>query len=567
MSANVSVLSHPLVSFEHGTINVASADMLAIPDVKYDDRSKTLRAYGMYYANIIQYLEESEILYNDTAPNYPPMHILSSDITLRDYQQDSIARWKKASMRGCVVLPTGAGKTAVGVSAICEANVPALVIVPTIDLLQQWVDFLHTHLRVNQDVVVVDDDAIKDNAHHNVSDTHTLQIGKIGGGFDDICAVTVTTYDSAYIRAPEIGNQFGLLVFDEVHHLPAPGYKLIAEQCIAPFRLGLTATLEREDGLHKIIPKLVGGVVYRKGAHELAEKKHLAEYDLQKIRVQLSNTEQAEYKKYRSEFLAGLNKLGMKTESMYNLKRLILLSNRNKNARAALLARNKANEIAFNTSAKIIELRKILQENCQSLAGCDSSNNVADDNNIHNIAAEGNDAIYETQNPLINTSKDTRTRRIRKKTIIFTQNNKMAYFISDTFLIPIITHKTAKPERKEILDGFRAGKYIAVVTSRVLDEGVDVPDAELGIIVSGTGSGRAMIQRLGRLLRPKKDNSRSLLVEMISDATRETGSSARRLTALNRNAKHNPKYKSDNKADKHPDKIQKSHTSSNFTKE
>ena len=129
---------------------------------------------------------------------------------------------------------------------------------------------------------------------------------------------------------------------------------------------------------------------------------------------------------------------------------------------------------------------------------------------------------------------DTGTRP--KKAIIFTQNNKMAYAISDTFLVPIITHRTAKAERKEILDGFRAGRYVAIVTSRVLDEGVDVPDAELGVVVSGTGSGRAMVQRLGRLLRPKRDGGRALLIEMVSENTRETGSSERRTAALRRNA-------------------------------
>ena len=501
-------LSQPQMSFDHGTINITHASMLEIPNTKYDERSKTLRAFGMYYASIVEYLVESEILYTDSVPNYLSVPALFSDVVLRDYQRDSITRWKKASMRGCVILPTGSGKTAIGMSAICEANTSALVVVPTIDLLQQWADFLQTHLRI---VGYANDNLTEKSAIINdQTDNNLIKIGKLGGGSDEICAVTVATYDSAYLRAPEIGNRFGLLIFDEVHHLPAPGYKLIAEQCMAPFRLGLTATLEREDGLHKTIPRLVGGVVYSRGTRELAEKKHLAKYEIQKIRVNLSIEEKTEYDKCRSEFLVGLNKLGMKNESMYNLKRLILMSNRNQNARKALLARNRANEIAFNTSAKITHLRKILAENCGGGIG-------------------DNDTIYDNDTLLSDPTS-------RKKTIIFTQNNKMAYLISDTFLIPIITHKTSKSERKEILDGFRTGRYVSVVTSRVLDEGVDVPDAELGIIVSGTGSGREMVQRLGRLLRPKKDGSRALLIEMISDATREVGSSARRSAALRKNA-------------------------------
>jgi superfamily II DNA or RNA helicase len=125
------------------------------------------------------------------------------------------------------------------------------------------------------------------------------------------------------------------------------------------------------------------------------------------------------------------------------------------------------------------------------------------------------------------------------KTIIFTQHNSLVYDISDKFLIPAITHRTEKEERKDILAGFKEGRYLAVVTSKVLDEGVDVPDAKLGIIVSGTGSGREFIQRLGRLLRPKKDISdtyyeHAKLIEIISSNTREAGTSAKRKKALMR---------------------------------
>ena len=505
-------LLHPRLSFERGTIRIDNAQMLEIPNAKFDERSNTLRAYAMYYADIIQYLDESAISCNDAVRRYMPMQSLLSKITLRDYQSDAISRWQAAKMRGCVILPTGSGKTTVGLRAICAARVPALVVVPTIDLLNQWSESLQNGISVegyeqNQD----------DRQDSNVSGP--FEVGKLGGGHNDIRPVTVATYDSAYLRMSEIGDMFGLLVFDEVHHLPAVGYRSIAEQSVAPFRLGLTATLEREDGLHAEIPRLAGGVVYRRGTQDLAEKRHLAKHDVRRIRVQLTEDERREYERSRSEFLTAFNALGMKSESMYNLKRLILMSNRNKTARSALLARNRASEIAFNTTAKIKELEKILGKYCSF--GSVQRGDVADENiSVASNATSDVHHITPTQ----------------KKTIIFTQNNKMAYKISDTFLIPIITHKTSKAERKEILDLFRSGVYVAVVTSRVLDEGIDVPDAELGIVVSGTGSGREMVQRLGRLLRPKQDGRRALLIEMISDNTRETGSSARRSAALRRNS-------------------------------
>jgi len=467
--------THPRLFFDKGTIRIDSADMLEIPDARRDERSGggSLRAYAMHYARIIEYLRESEINYTDCVQNFIPIAPLkTTGLELRGYQQEAITKWKNVSMRGCVVLPTGAGKTAVGMHAIVEASAPALVIVPTIDLMEQWAQALTDHLATQH------------------SRQKIPAIGRLGGGEDDLRAVTVATYDSAYIRAPEMGDRFGLVIFDEVHHLPAPGYRSIAEQMIAPYRLGLTATIEREDGLHGMLQGLVGGVVFRKGSQDLASQKYLASHTIRQIQVSLTPEEQKAYDQYRSEFLSGMKSLKMVSESMYNLKRLIMMSNRSRKARETLLARNRANETALNSTAKIKALKEIL-------AGCSTS---------------------------------------QRKTIIFTQNNKMAYVIADKFLIPIITHKTSKDERREILSGFKSNRYTAVVTSRVLDEGVDVPDAELGIIVSGTGSGREMIQRLGRLLRPKQDGGKAELVEIVSAKTRETGTSAKRGAALKKSA-------------------------------
>ncbi|MEM4345240.1 MAG: helicase-related protein, partial [Candidatus Nitrosocaldus sp.] len=114
------------------------------------------------------------------------------------------------------------------------------------------------------------------------------------------------------------------------------------------------------------------------------------------------------------------------------------------------------------------------------------------------------------------------------KMIIFTQHNDLAYRIAREFLIPLITHNTSKAERADILKGFKEGMYRAIVTSKVLDEGIDVPDAEVGVIVSGTGSSREFVQRLGRLLRPKKGNKSAILIEIVSSETREMLMSSKR---------------------------------------
>ena len=194
----------------------------------------------------------------------------------------------------------------------------------------------------------------------------------------------------------------------------------------------------------------------------------------------MSEEENQKYKENMTVYHTCLKKIGLKMNSYNSFKRLIMISSRNNLARRALVARNKAIDIALNSRSKMDEIRKILSEN-------------------KNI-----------------------------KTIIFTQHNKLVYDISNAFLIPFITYKSSKEEREDVLGGFKDGRYKAIVTSKVLDEGIDVPDAQLGILVSGTGSSREFVQRLGRLLRPKNDNQQARLIEIVSSGTSETLTSKRR---------------------------------------
>lgn len=454
------------LSYDKGTIVIKG--LMHIPFATLDPRTNCLRAQALNYHDIIQYLRESDIEYTDHVFELiPSPYFTVKDLSLRDYQQKALNRWTRVGMRGCIVLPTGAGKTILGIKSIETINSAVLIVVPTLDLMHQWTEVLSSHI------------------------TNT-PIGNLGGGSEEIEAITVATYDSAYIRAPSLGNRFFFVIFDEVHHLAAPGYRSIAEQLAAPYRLGLTATIEREDKLHLDFPKLVGGgVVFEIHPTELAKSKHLASYEIKRMHVELTSQEQSEYQKNFGAYQLCLKKLGIRMNYHGSFRRLIMMSTKNKIARDALLARNRAMDIAMNSKSKLELLRNILAEN----SGV--------------------------------------------KTIIFTQHNSLVYSISNEFLIPAITHRTDKLERKDVLSGFRDGRYLAIVTSKVLDEGVDVPDAKLGIIVSGTGSGREYIQRLGRLLRPMLAGTdgvdqKAKLIEIISSNTRETGTSERRKRALTR---------------------------------
>jgi superfamily II DNA or RNA helicase len=495
-----------VLRYDRGTLVIEG--LAHMPFATHDPRINALRAQAMYYPNIAEYLKQSGIEYddrvffsdammnmtlpldrnyknNDASPSLPS----SLSTPLRNYQQRALDNWVNAGLRGCVVLPTGSGKTLVGVKAIEKVNAASLVVVPTLDLMDQWTAVLSKYF-VSSTAAAGED----------TTATATIKkIGNLGGGSEDIQPITVSTYDSAYLRAGFLGNKFKLVVFDEVHHLAAPGYRMIAEQMVAPFRLGLTATIEREDSLHTDLPRLVGDIVFQVSPAVLAKQKHLAEYEVQRRKVELLPEELAEYRASMQKYHECLNKLGGRaagTAAHYtiSLEKLIMMSGRNPLAREALLARNKATNIALNSRSKLEELKEILAENKGA------------------------------------------------KTIIFTQHNSMVYEISDRFLIPFITHKTGKDERQDVLKGFKEGRYMAIVTSKVLDEGIDVPDAELGIIVSGTGSAREFIQRLGRLLRPKPsvtdddiESKKAKLIEIVSSETREeTITSAKRKRALKR---------------------------------
>ena len=114
-----------------------------------------------------------------------------------------------------------------------------------------------------------------------------------------------------------------------------------------------------------------------------------------------------------------------------------------------------------------------------------------------------------------------------ERLLLFTQDNATAYALSRRFLIPIITHETRVRERSEILAGLADGSYGAVVTSKVLNEGVDIPEASVAIVVSGSASVREHVQRLGRVLRAR-EGKRALLYELVTAGTSETFTSARR---------------------------------------
>ncbi len=454
-------MSKIVIRYDKGSILIDGP--IGIPYAQYDPRINKQRAMGFYYLQILSYLKESNIDFEDYVLDLIPTPIITTNskevIKLREYQQLAINRWLKAGKVGSIILPTGSGKTIIAIRVIQIVNSSAIIIVPTIDLMHQWFTVLKKHF--------------------------CIPIGRLGGGEDDIKGITITTYDSAYLRSHYLGNKFSLIIFDELHHLAAPGYRSIGEQFVSPYRLGITATFEREDNMHTELPRLTGDIVYQSNINKLTENKYLAKFTIEKRFVKMDSDERKIYDENIKIYKKFLQKSSLGYRNQMSFERLIMMSGKNSDARAALVARNKAMNIALNSKSKIKELEKILEENN------------------------------------------------RLKILIFTQHNKLVYILSSRFLIPFITHKSSKTEREQVLQYFKEGKYNAIVTSKVLDEGVDVPEAELGVIMSGTGSKREFIQRLGRLLRTNSQtDKKAKLIEIISADTDETNTSYRRKRAL-----------------------------------
>ena len=363
------------------------------------------------------------------------------------YQREAVGAWLASGGRGVVVLPTGAGKTVVALMALEQVPVRTLVVVPTIELLGQWRTALIDRASVPPE-----------------------QVGVIGGGERSTGPITVMTYDSAAMPGRDLAG-FGLLIVDEVHHLPARAYRAIARRASAPWRLGLSATPERMDGAHLDLAELIGPVVYRRLPAELARQGHIAAYREERVFVDLGPDERMRYDMLMAEYRWYLasHRLALGPNAFAEL---VLRSARDPAARRALRAHQQARLVALNAEAKVNRVEQLLE------------------------------------------------RHQADQVLVFSEYVAMVDVLSSRLGLPAISYRTPPDERRAILERFRSGRYSKLMAGRVLNEGVDVPDANVAIVVSGSASTREHIQRLGRVLRPKP--GQAVLYEIISRGTTES---------------------------------------------
>ena len=447
------------LSFNRGTLLLTGIGCEQLPEISgpsvwaWDSRVGDLRCDAIHYAAVRAALAgQFGTSLTDNVPKpcgvYWPKVKLPK---LRSSQIEALEAWSKADCRGQIIMPTGTGKTEVALAAMARTKIASLIVAPVRDLMYQW--------------------------HRRILAAFDYDAGIVGDGLSNIKPVTVTTYDSAYIHMARMGAGFGLLIFDEEHHLPGKCRREAAIMSAAPMRLGLTATAERSDGLHTDLDWLIGPVAYNMPFKQ-AEGSTLANFDVVRIPVTLNEREQATYDQC-SRTIRYFILSRRKEQPSYTWQDLCKESGGDPQARHAQKAYYLKNSIESRAAEKLRVLEDIFR-------------------------------LHKGQ-----------------QVLVFTGSNAMAIEVSQRFLVPTILSHTRKHERLAVLENFANGAFPVLVANRVLDEGVDVPEAKVAVVVGGQGSTRQAKQRLGRILR-RTGSARATLYEVVCENTKEVQRSRER---------------------------------------
>ena len=344
---------------------------------------------------------------------------------LRDYQREAAeifyARGDSRGGSGVIVLPCGAGKTIVGLGSMFKTKCYTLILSTTTIAVRQWIDELLDKTTVSPE-----------------------DIGEYTGDRKEIRPITVTTYQILTYRKSKSEDfvhlglfsemDWGLIMYDEVHLLPAPVFRMTAE-IQARRRLGLTATLVREDGREDDVFSLIGPKKYDVPWKELEAQGWIATAECTEIRVELPEHLRMEYA-------------------------------------------------------------------------------IADARQKFRVASE-NPRKFAIVNQLIERHEDDHV-------LVIGQYIDQLKKIATRLNAPLITGQTTNIERAKLYEQFRQGEIKLLVVSKVANFAIDLPDANVAIQISGTfGSRQEEAQRLGRILRPKRDGSIAHFYSIVTRDSRD----------------------------------------------
>jgi len=405
-----------------------------------------------------------------TAPT--PRRFVDRTPPPRAWQSAALDAWTAADHRGIVQAITGAGKTLVGIIAIRDAaaaGLRSLVLVPTTPLLTQWEQSLLDALPG----IRVELAGGGQNAH--------------GAASADVIVSTVQTAAGAIPDDATAGMT--LLVADEAHHYAATTFRPVVR---APFarRLGLTATLQRSDGGDlAFLRPVLGDVVFELDYDRALRDGVVAPFDVTLLGVDLAAGEQDEYERLSDE-----------VEHLVEALRPVLGADPAATASdlhgaiVSLAGRGGAGaEHARAYVRTIDEMRELLDASPAKM-----------------------DAL-ETLVPAMSDSAGT---------IVFTQTVALAQgatrrLRAKGLTTATLTSEHSHEERRATLNRFASGRVKVLIAPQLLDEGIDVPDADLGIVLSASRTRRQMVQRMGRVIRPKPDGRGARFAIIFGTDTRE----------------------------------------------
>jgi RNA polymerase primary sigma factor len=390
---------------------------------------------------------------------------------LYPWQQEALKAWHSNARRGVVEAVTGSGKTRVGIAAAFEAvrqGIKVLILVPTAELQRQWL------VSLRRDLPAARRGALGDGRADSLDDVDIL----------------VAIVHSASNRETLRSHKAGLIIADECHRYAAPLFTGALQEGYA-WRLGLTATFERADGEHEnLLTPYFGGVIYNLWYDRALKDQVIAPFDIALVGVDLTPSEQNDYDEFSTVMVEAARNL----ETYAGIPRrpfpqfitaVAALAASDSPSREATIARRYMRAMSSRLTLLAEAKTKYL-----ALA-----------------------ALKET----VDGSRGT---------LVFTQTQESARRAQELYTslgstASAVFSGMAKDDRRQGLEDFRTGASQVLTAPRLLDEGIDVPEADLGIIVAANRSQRQMVQRLGRVIRKKTDGRPGRLVVLYSKGTVE----------------------------------------------
>lgn len=405
-------------------------------------------------------------------PATTPPNFTSPIRRLFPWQVQALRAWRDAGGRGVVEAVTGSGKSLVAIQLLyyfIKAGRRCLILVPTTALQNQWQEEIRTHLGFTP-------------------------ISHFGGGpgsqYRPSAPLTIGIVNSVANESSALRNHFGLIIADEAHRYGATHFRRALLDSI-PFRLGLTATLERsDDGVDEVLNPYFHNSCFLYDFPRARREQVVARYGAMFLGIDL---DPAEKETYDEMGLIMTRKRGYLRHGWP--KKYDGISYGEFIARAAVAAQRADSEglAARAYISAMTQRKRILAESSVKVR------------------------LAERLAPAA---------RAAGKSVFFCETQAAAESIADRLQgtgLRVEPHHSAiqDVERSAILDRLKRGNLQAVVAVHTLDEGVDVPNLVLGVVVAGTKQRRQMIQRMGRVLRKKPDGRKAVFVVIFAKNTAE----------------------------------------------